>query len=127
VPVKSDTAATESDLKNNSIVLIGRPASNSVAAKAESALPVHFGTRSFSVRGEVYAHPLSAVMAAATSPWNPAMSVTILAGNDAESTVRIAEGARRGIPDAEVVVLTRDGDRKSLVVPPPELVKEFER
>ncbi len=127
VPMKADTAVSETELKGNSVVLIGRPATNSVASKCAGALPVKFGARSFSVRGDVYGHPLTAVIAAAASPWNPAMSVTIFAGNDAESTVRSVEGARRGMADAEVQVLTRDGDRKSVVVPPEGLVKEFEK
>src|SRR5262249_46284792 len=113
VPIESDTAVSEAELKDDSIVLIGRPSTNAMAEKAAAAMPVTFGPRSFSVRGTTYGHPLSAVIAAGVSPWNAARSVTIVAGNDAESTVRAAE--TRGFSDSEVVVLLRDGEKKPLV------------
>jgi hypothetical protein len=123
--VKADTEVTDGELRSNSVVLIGRPSTNNVAARAAKALPVEFGDRSFAVRGEWYGNPLSAVIAAAASPWNERMSVTIVAGNDAESTVRAVDGVRHGLSDAEVAILTRDGEKKSVVVPAAGLVKEF--
>jgi hypothetical protein len=127
VLIKADREVSESELAGTSLVLIGRPSVNTVTKRAESALPVQFGPRSFSVRGAVYAHPLSGVIAAGVNPWDAARSVTVIAGNDAESTVRAAERFKDAGDGPETVVLLRSGDQQAVVIPPPELTKELPR
>src|SRR5579884_2178105 len=57
VPIKADKDVRDADLKDHHVLLIGRPDSNSVVARWQGKLPVHFGWRSFQVRRRVYAHP----------------------------------------------------------------------
>jgi hypothetical protein len=125
VPIKADTEVADRDLQSRHLLLIGRPDSNPLLARFRDALPVTFGSRSFAVRGEVYAHPGSAVLAAAENPLNKRYSLVVVAGLGAASTLRAAPylglRVRRA---AEVVVVPHDGPARSLVVPARDLVAE---
>jgi hypothetical protein len=125
VPVKSDQEVTEADLKGRHLLLIGRPDSNRCVARFREALPIAFGSRSFSVRNEVYAHPRSAVIVASDNPLNPRYSLVVLAGLSAESTRQTASMLlRRGQTAGEVVVLPAGRRSRSLVLPARDLVQE---
>ncbi len=126
VPVKSDREVTEDDLKSHHLLLVGRPDCNAVVERVRGALPVHFGSRSFVVRGDVYANADSAVVAAAANPFNPRYSVTVVAGLSAAATLRAAPYLHRNEQaGAEVLVLSHGGRAHALVVPPAELVQEL--
>ncbi|HEX5271404.1 MAG TPA: C45 family autoproteolytic acyltransferase/hydrolase [Gemmataceae bacterium] len=86
VPVKADSEVSEADLRGRHLLLVGRPDSNSVAARLAKGLPVKFGSASFVLRGETYAHPGSAIVVAGSNPLNPRYSVVVLAGLGAEAT-----------------------------------------
>ena len=64
VPIKSDKDVTDADLRTHHLLLIGRPDSNAVLERMKDALPLTFGSRSFTVGQESYAHANSAVLAA---------------------------------------------------------------
>ncbi len=85
-PVKADSEVGDADLKGHHVLLIGRPDSNSVAARLVKGLPVKFGSASFELRGDTYAHPGSAVVVAGSNPLNPRYSVVVFAGLGAEAT-----------------------------------------
>jgi hypothetical protein len=121
VAVKSDREATKDDLKNHHVVLIGRPDTNSAVARFRAALPVTFGSQSFTVRGETYAHANSAVIAAAEHPLNARYSVVVVAGMSAAATLRAAPQLARGGSDAEVVVYPSGAAPRGLVVPAKEV------
>jgi Phospholipase B len=104
VPIKADRDVTAEDLKKNHVLLIGRPDSNRLLERIRDMLPIKFGSQSFHVRGETYAHCGSAVMAAAANPDNPRFSVVVIAGLDAASTLKAAPRLPP-MPAAEVVVL----------------------
>ena len=90
-------------------------------------MPVTFGTRSFKVGRDIYAHPNSAVVAAAENPLNQRFSVVVVAGLSAESTLRTAPRAvRNGQRACEVLVLPNASWARSMVVPARELVHDFE-
>src|SRR5579884_1925936 len=114
VPVKADSDVTEDDLKNHHLLLIGRPDCNSVTRRCRDALPVAFGTRSFVVREEAYAHAGSAVAAAAENPLNRRYSVVVIAGLSPGATLRAAPllPAQRA---AEIVVFPDGGGVRSTV------------
>ena len=97
VPVKSDREVTKDELKNHHLLLVGRPDTNSVVARFRAALPVAFGSQSFAVRGETYAHMNSGVIAAAENPLNVRYSLVVAAGMSPASTLRVAPqpGPRR--------------------------------
>jgi hypothetical protein len=125
VPFKSDKEVTADDLKNHHLLLIGRPDCNALVEKFQAALPVQFGTRSFTARGDTYAHMDSAVVAAAANPANPRYSVVVVAGLGAAATLKAAPTlATRGDSAGEVILLPHGGKPKALVVPPKELVYE---
>ncbi len=104
VPIKADRDVTADDMKKNHLILIGRPDSNRLVERIRQILPVKFGSRSYQVRGEIYAHCGSAVMAAAANPDNPRFSVVVVAGLEAASTLKAAPRLPH-MPAAEVVVL----------------------
>jgi hypothetical protein len=97
IPIKADTDATDADLKEHHLLLIGRPDSNAVLARVAKGLPVTFGPASFVLRDETYAHPGSAVVAAGSNPLNPRYSVVAYAGLSAEATWQIV----RRLPDKD--------------------------
>jgi hypothetical protein len=103
VPIKADRDVTSEDLKNHHLLLIGRPDSNSIVARIQKALPVTFGSRSFVVHKESYAHSGSAVIAAGVNPQNPRFSVVVIAGLDAYATWKTAPKLAQLLP-AELVV-----------------------
>ena len=67
--------------------LIGWPDSNTLVERFRKNLHITFGSRSFVVRGKTYAHPGSAVVAAAENPLNRRLSLVVLAGLSSEATV----------------------------------------
>jgi hypothetical protein len=126
VPVKSDREVTDEDLKGHHLLLVGRPDSNAVVERFRAALPVRFGSRSFIVGTETYAHEDTAVAAAATNPLNPRYSVTVVAGLGAAATLRAAPRLLDEDRAGEVLVMTAGAKPQAVVVPPRELVHEFQ-
>jgi hypothetical protein len=125
VPIRKDTEVTEDELKSHHVLLIGRPDSNPLVNRFRDVLPITFGSRSFTVRNEIYAHAGSAVIAAAENPLNPRYSLVVLAGLSAEATIHGPESWMGRSQAAEVVVLPNKGNSKALVLPARELVKEL--
>jgi hypothetical protein len=128
VPIVSDMDARFDDLKNHHLLLVGRPDSNAVAAKYAKAAPLRFGPASFVLRGETYAHPGTAVIAAASNPLNPRYELVLFAGLSAEATWRCVEsvGTRESAP-AEVLLFPNAGRPRRLVVPGTEETKAAAR
>jgi hypothetical protein len=128
VPIKSDKEVTDEELKTHHLLLVGRPDCNTVVERFRAALPVRFGSRSFVVGKETYAHEDSAVVAAAANPLNPRYSLTVIAGLGAAATLRAAPRMLDGDEDqaGEVLVLTEGAKPQAVVVPPRELVHEFQ-
>jgi hypothetical protein len=120
VPMKSDRKVTDDDLKGHHLLLVGRPDSNSVVGRLRASLPVAFGPRSFVARAEAFAHPDTAVLAAAENPLNKRYAVVVVAGLSAASTLRAPPHfADRALPRAEVVLLPHGEKRRGFVVPLP--------
>jgi hypothetical protein len=116
VPIKTDAAVSEEDLKTHHVVLIGRPDTNRVVAKFGDALPIKFGKQSFVVRNEAYANAESGVIAAAENPLNKRYSVVVAAGLNAASTLRTVPRLARFNQSAEVVVFPKNGMPRNLVM-----------
>jgi hypothetical protein len=126
VPIKTDKDVPEQDLKNHHLLLIGRPDCNSLVEKFRAKLPVQFGSRSFTARGDCYAHAGSAVIAATENPANNRFSVVVIAGLSATATERaLPRLFEKG--SAEVLVLPKGREPKPLVMPAPELVYEIKQ
>ena len=77
---------TDGMIKDAHILLIGRPATNRLTARLAKALPVSFGSASFTLAGETYGHPHTAIVAAGPNPLAADRSVVVFAGLSAEGT-----------------------------------------
>ncbi|WP_165225318.1 C45 family autoproteolytic acyltransferase/hydolase [Aquisphaera insulae] len=91
VPIRSDAEITEEELAANHLLLIGRPATNKVAARlaaSHALLPVRFGPASVHLGNRTFANPRTAVAAACVNPLAKAKarSVVVFAGLSAEGT-----------------------------------------
>ena len=125
VPIRPDSRVRDEELSSHHVVLIGRPDSNALVQRWQKELPISFGSGSFAVREEVYAHPDSAVIVAAENPLNKRFSVVAIAGLGAASTLRAAPLAvAQNAPAAEVVILPHGAAARSLVVPAKDLIAE---
>jgi hypothetical protein len=124
VPIKTDRDVTDDDLKTHHLLVIGRPGSNTLTAKLAPELPLSFGSQSFVVRGETYAHADSAVLAAAENPLNRRYSVVVIAGMNAASTLRAAPKLLDSAA-AEVVVLPHGKPARALTVPAKDLIADL--
>ncbi|HUY35587.1 MAG TPA: C45 family autoproteolytic acyltransferase/hydrolase [Pirellulales bacterium] len=117
VPLKADSEAGDDDLHNRHLLLVGRPAVNTVTARCAESLPVRFGDGSFSLRGETYAHADSAIVVAGDHPTNPRWSVVVYAGLGARATRRAVESlADRGGRPAQVLLLPRGQKARRMCV-----------
>jgi hypothetical protein len=128
LPIRSDTEITEEELKTHHLLLIGRPATNALVKKFHKALPISFGRGSFTVGQEVYAHPDSAVIAAAENPMNKRYSLVVLAGLGAASTRNTVPVFRNHkARPAEVMILPHGARARLLVLPAKDLVCEVKK
>ena len=126
VPIKADSEVTDIELKSRHLLVIGRPESNALLHRFRAQLPLAFGRRSFVVRDEAYAHPASAVFAAADNPVNPRFSLVLLAGLSAEATVRAAPQLVTGSHKAgEIVILPHGLPPRVHLLPARDLVFEL--
>jgi hypothetical protein len=118
VPVTSDIEVAEGVLKESHVLLVGRPTTNRLTARLASALPIRFGTASFTVAGETFAHPHSAVVAAGPNPLAAARSVVAFVGLSAHATwICPRRYAESGLPTAEVLIMEAEGPTRALAVP----------
>src|SRR5204863_795258 len=118
VPVKADTEVAEEELKSRHLLLIGRPETNAVMERCAQEIPVRFGPGSFTLRGETYANPASAVIAAGGNPLNGRYSVVVFAGLSADATRRCVQQLPRSYDGAGApVVLMRAGTTLRFIVP----------
>jgi hypothetical protein len=116
VPIQSDKETTDANLKSHHLLLIGRPDSNALVARFRKHSPIPFGPRSFVAESKTYAHPGSAVIAAADNPLNPRYSMVIVAGLSAESTLSAPAKLFANDRAAEVLVLAHQGQARALLV-----------
>ncbi|HTU20231.1 MAG TPA: C45 family autoproteolytic acyltransferase/hydrolase [Gemmataceae bacterium] len=128
LPIRADSEISEEELKTHHLLLIGRPDTNSLVKKYHKDLPISFGRASFAVRQEVYAHPDSAVLAAAENPANKRFSLVVIAGLDAASTRSAVQVfLNREARPAEVMIRPHGAKARLLVVPAKDLVCEVKK
>ncbi|MEO8616601.1 MAG: C45 family autoproteolytic acyltransferase/hydrolase [Luteolibacter sp.] len=126
VPVKADTGASEDELRNHHLILLGHPGSNSLAARFRKQIPVVFGPHSFALRGAIYAHPESAVLVAAENPLNRRFSLVLYAGLGTRGTVGlITKLDEDEVTYAPLVLLPAGEPAHAMVLVPDELVREI--
>jgi hypothetical protein len=118
VPIKSDKEVNDELLKEHHLLLIGRPATNRLADRLAGAFPGKFAAGSVTIRGEIYAHPHTAIVAAGPSPLAPDRSVVVFTGLSAEATW----ACPRRFPDSgsatgEVMIWEEDSATRGLALP----------
>jgi len=128
VPIRADTEVREEEQKTHHLLLIGRPDTNVLVKKFHKELPISFGRSSFTVGQEVYAHPDSAVIAAAENSANKRFSIVVIAGLSATSTRNtVSVFANRKVRPAEVMILPHGANARLLVLPAKDLVCEVKK
>ena len=118
IPIKADVDVTDADLKGRHLLLVGRPATNRVAARLADRLPLAFGPSSFRVGESTYGHESSAIVAAGAHPGDPRYSLVVFAGNSAEATRRAANALPdRGGPVAPALLLEAGNPPTPILLP----------
>ena len=117
VPVKSEREATRQELLSHHLLLIGRPETNHIVESLPA--PIHWGARSFAVRGDTYANAESAVIYALPSVDRGDRVAIVIAGLGAESTYGAATRFASLAGRAATVVVLPPGPAapRSLVIP----------
>jgi hypothetical protein len=125
--MKPDREVSDQDLRSHHVVLVGRPATNSLSARFADRFPVRFGTQSFDVRDDVYADPESAVIAAIENPLNPRYSMVLAAGLSGLGTLQVMPRFEEEfLGYSQVVVLPHGGEEDDMVAPVKELTRDVE-
>ena len=125
-PVKADSDATEDDLRNHHLVLLGHPGSNALAARFRNDIPVAFGPHSFSIRGVPYANPESSVLIAAANPLNRRFSLVLYAGLGTRATVDLVRKLEEeNLSYAPVVLLPAGQKEHNMVLCPAEFSRDI--
>ncbi len=121
-PIRSDREMTEEDMRGHHLLLVGRPSTNAVSQRLAAQWPVDFGLRSFSVRGQRYTHPESAVLAAGDNPLNARYSVVLIAGLSSLGTYQlVGKFSDDLLSYAPVVIAPFSRDMRPMVAPLAEL------
>ncbi|MBI4913694.1 MAG: hypothetical protein HY823_13235 [Acidobacteria bacterium] len=100
LPLASDAAPTDEELKSRDLVILGGPADNALAARmaAEGKWPIDSGPGFFRWEGRLLARPEDGLLATFPNPWNPARSLTILQANSALQLYHMTRSIPRGLP-----------------------------
>jgi hypothetical protein len=126
VRIKKDVDVTVEELKSHHLLLVGRPGSNSIVARFSNSLPIIFGSHSFEVGDDVYAHPESGIVLAAENPLNPRYSIVVIAGLSGAGTMRLVPKFEDDeLSYVQVIVLPYQQQEVDLLVPPKEFVREL--
>ena len=120
IPVVSDESALKfgaAGLASRHVLLVGGPTTNQVAEQWRKAFPVTFGTGSFKVRDEQFAHSGSAVIATGDNPMDKGYSAVVIAGLSAEATqFAVPFIVQRGWRAGNVLLLPNQAKARSLLV-----------
>jgi hypothetical protein len=127
-PLLTDAEDSDADLSSHDRVLVGGPADNGVAARAEArwALPLTTGPASFRWQGQLHARPEDGLAVAFPNPWNPARAAWLFLANSKVQLWRMLKAWTRGQAsfglwrEGEVVQKGWLGAERLEVVVPPE-------
>ena len=122
-PIKPDREVSDDDLRGHHLLLVGRPSTNAVSQRFAAQWGVDFGARSFTVRGQRYTHPESAVLAAGDNPLDARWSVVLVAGLSSLGTYQVVgRFADDLLTYAPLVIAPFGRDMRDVVPPLPELM-----
>ncbi|HLX61542.1 MAG TPA: C45 family autoproteolytic acyltransferase/hydrolase [Planctomycetota bacterium] len=127
IPIRTDKEITDAELRTHHLLLIGRPDCNKIVRDFASAWPVKFGPRSFKVGNDLYAHARSAVAAVGANPLDPKLTAVVIAGLSPAATYAFAPAIGRGDGGGEVAIFEAGGKVQSLILPAPDLIKDFDK
>jgi hypothetical protein len=125
VPIKADTDVSDVDMRTHHLLLVGRPATNSLAAQCGANLPAKFASGSFTLDGETYAHADTALIGAAANPFNERYSLVLFAGLSARATWHAVHSMPARDEEAvQYVVLAAHKPARNFCLLPKELQPE---
>ena len=101
VPIRKDFEVTPGELRSRDVIFVGRPESNSALAGWIEKIGLDAGEAMFRIRGTTHASENEALVFAAQNPLDASHMVLVLTGNDALSTVRLAQA---DLPRAEYAI-----------------------
>jgi len=104
IPVRRDFEVTDAELRDRSLIFIGRPETNSALAAIAKSIGLSYDGGDFTIDGRQHASERDALALAATNPMNPRRMVLVLAGNSALETVRLTRGPDQTLADAQFAV-----------------------
>ncbi len=123
VGIVADDAINEADLKSHHLLLVGRPACHRIVAEFAHVFAVKFGSGSFRLRDETFAHADSAVIAVGQNPRNPRYSAVVYAGLGARATWKcVQELPDRGGAACEVLLLAAGQPARALCLPQVDVI-----
>jgi len=125
VPAVADRDLSNEVLKSQHLLFVGRPEAFRLPDIKMTTPFVTFGSQSFTVRDEVYAHPGSAVLTVVSHPGNPKLWSVVAAGNSGEGLLRTVSAMLTAAPGADVIVLPHRGKDRPLVGIAADQVLEF--
>jgi hypothetical protein len=117
VTVVADGDASETDLAANHLLLVGGPGANRIASRDVKGLPVQFASHTATVRGEIFAHAGTCIVAVRANPFHPRYSAVVLAGLSAGATHEAPEFLlHEETPAAEVIIGAANRRAKPIAV-----------
>ncbi len=90
--VRADYEVKDAELARNSLVVLGAPRENAIAARLVAGLPVRFETHAFEWAGTRYAKPDDAIHLVYPNPRGPKHFALLIAGNSADAIARRGGG-----------------------------------
>ena len=115
--IKSDRNVTDDELKSNHLLLIGHKYTNRITAICEEKspeFPVRFGTQSFVLADETYAHPDTWIIAAGDNPYNSKYSSVVFAGLNATSTWKSVRNLLKSDQPNPQILLSMAGKKQRM-------------
>ncbi len=96
----ADAEATDAQLAENDLVVVGGPADNAVAARmaARWKIPLETGKGWFRWQGRTYARPEDGLSVAFPNPWNPRRVAFLHLANSKVEAWRMLRAWQRGLP-----------------------------
>jgi hypothetical protein len=91
VPIRKDFELTPEDARSHTLILVGRPETNSALRVFAPRVGVAFNGASFAMEGKSYAAEDEGLVFVAQHPDSPNQMVVMFAGNSALQTVRLTQ------------------------------------
>jgi hypothetical protein len=115
VPIRADQELSREEVISKHLVIVGRPQEIRWSHRPLVTPGVTFGSQSFTIGRDCYAHPGSGLLAIVAHPGNDQLSAVVIAGNSGDAAIRAAGAVLTSPAGAEIVVLPQAGKERHLL------------